>query len=132
MQNGNSTSLCTETLSLETIMAAAENNDPLATNLLKEFGELLGILCINLVNTLNMELLVISGKLIRKSNVLLKFIVDKVHNDLLRAPAHAVKIIGAELNEQGGVMGSAGLVLEDLFYKDRINVIKYRDVFKQN
>ena len=40
--------------------------------------------------------------------------------------------IAAELNEQGGVLGSAGLVLEDLFYKDRINVVKYRDVFKQN
>ena len=132
MNNGNSTSLCKDSLSLESLVNAAENNDPLATNLLKEFGELLGILCINLVNTLNMELLVISGKLVRKSNVLIKYIIDKVRKDLLSTPAHAVKIIAAELNERGGVLGSAGLVLEDLFYKDRINVIKYRDVFKQN
>ena len=132
MQNGNSTKLCNDSLSLESLVEAAENNDPLATNLLKEFGELLGILCINLVNTLNMELLVISGKLIRKSNVLMQFIIEKVRKDLLSAPAHAVKIIAAELNERGGVLGSAGLVLEDLFYKDRINVVKYRDVFKQN
>ena len=132
MQNGNSTSLCSESLTLESLMTAAENDDPLATSLLKEFGELLGILCINLVNTLNMELLVISGKMVRKSNILIKYIIDKVHKDLLSAPAQAVKIIAAELNERGGVLGSAGLVLEDLFYKDRINVVKYRDVFKQN
>jgi len=130
LKNGNSTKLTNETLSLGTLVEAAENNDPLATKLLKEFGELLGILCINLVNTLNMELLVISGKLVKNSDVLLKFIIDKVHKDLLSVPAHAVKIIAAELNERGGVLGSAGLVLEDLFYKDRINVIKYRDVFK--
>ena len=132
MDNGKSTKLCKDSLTLDTLIAAAENNDPLATSLLKEFGELLGVLCINLVNTLNMELLVISGKLVRKSNVLIQYIIDKVHKDLLRAPALAVKIIAAELNERGGVLGSAGLVLEDLFYKDRINVVKYRDVFKQN
>ena len=132
MNNGNSTSLCKDSLSLESLVTAAEDNDPLATSLLKEFGELLGILCINLVNTLNMELLVISGKLVRKSNILIKYIINKVHKDILSAPAHAVKIIAAELYESGGVLGSAGLVLEDLFYKDRMNVVKYRDVFKQN
>lgn len=132
LNNGNTTDLCKERLSLETIVEAAEKNDPLATSLLREFAELLGIICINLVNTLNMELLVISGKLVRKSNVLIKYIIEKVHKDLLSVPAHAVKIIAAELNERGGVLGSAGLVLEDLFYKNRINVEKYRDVFKQN
>jgi predicted NBD/HSP70 family sugar kinase len=132
MNNINSTSLSEDSLTLDNLVTAAENNDPLATSLLKEFGELLGILCINLVNTLNMELLVISGKLVRKSNILIDYIIDKVHKDLLSVPAHAVKIIAAELNERGGVLGSAGLVLEDLFYKDRIDVVKYRDVFKQN
>jgi predicted NBD/HSP70 family sugar kinase len=132
LNNGSTTCLCKENLTLESILEAAQKNDPLANNLLKEFGELLGILCINLVNTLNMELLVISGKLVRKNNILIKYIIEKVRKDLLSAPAHAVKIIGAELNERGGVLGSAALVLEDLFYKDRINVVKYRDVFKQN
>ncbi len=131
-KNGNSSLMTLDNINLETIVESANNNDILANNLLLEFGELLGILCINLVNTLNMELLIISGKLAQKSDILIKIVTDKVHKDLLSIPAHAVKIVPEELKEYGGVMGAAGLVLEDLFYKDRIDVVKYRDVFKQN
>lgn len=131
LSQGQITSLNKDELSIENILKAAEKNDPLASQLLTEFGNLLGILCINLVNTLNMELLIISGKLVQDSNILIKYVTNKLHKDLLSVPAHAVKIVAAELKENCGVLGAAGLVLEDLFYKDRINVLKYRDVFKQ-
>jgi len=130
MKNNNSTKMSAETLSLDTLISAAEANDSLAKKLLKEFGDLLGIVCINLVNTLNMELLVISGMLVRHSNILIKYVTDKVHKDLLSAPAQAVKIVSDDLKERGGVIGAAGLVLEDLFYKDSLNVVKYRNILK--
>ncbi|MFC2088589.1 ROK family transcriptional regulator [Calditrichota bacterium] len=131
LNNGQISKLERDQLTIDSIVKAAENDDPLANKLLTEFGDLLGILCINLVNTLNMELLIISGKLVQNSDILIKYVTNKIHKDLLSVPAHAVKIVSAELKEKCGVLGAAGLILEDLFYKDRINVIKYRDVFKQ-
>ncbi len=130
LQNNNyKTFLSPANISIDSIIKAAENKDALANELLREFGELLGIVCINLVNTLNMELLIISGKLLQKSDVLLRYVRNKVNNDLLSAPAEAVSIVSAKLKEEGCVLGAFGLVLEDLFYQGRMNVLKYRDLF---
>lgn len=130
LTNGYDTILCKNTLSIDSLVDAASQEDDLATALFSEFGNLLGTLCINLVNMLNMELLIIGGKLVYKNDLLLKFLRDKVNKDLLSTPAQAVKIVSASLKDEGGVLGAAGLVLQDLFYQDRINVMKYRDVFK--
>jgi len=129
--NGNNTSLFADNLNIDTLIEAAEHDDPLATSLLNEFGHILGILCINLVNTLNTELLIIGGSLLSRSDILLKYVKEKVQKDILSAPAQAVKIVSAELKEKGGVLGASGLLLEDLFYHDTLNIIKYRSIFKQ-
>jgi predicted NBD/HSP70 family sugar kinase len=128
--NRYSSVLDAKNLSPELIVSAAENDDPLAVALLKEYGALLGILCINLINTLNIELLVISGKILAKSDILLKYVRDKVDKDLLSVPAHAVQIVSSDIKENGVVLGAAGLVLEDLFHQDVINIMKYRSIFK--
>jgi predicted NBD/HSP70 family sugar kinase len=130
LRNGYSSRMNENNLSPEIIVSAAEDGDPLALALLKEYGALLGILCINLINTLNIELLVICGKILAYSDVLLKFVREKVNNDLLGLPAHAVRIVSSSLKENGVVLGAAGLVLEDLFHQDVINIIKYRSIFK--
>jgi predicted NBD/HSP70 family sugar kinase len=130
LEDGYTSTMKKDKIDLHTITRAAEDGDELAVNLLREFGTLLGILAINLVNTLNMELLIIGGKILLNSDILLEYVKEKVHNDLLNAPAEAVRIVSANLKERGGVMGAAGLVLEDLFYQDTINVLKYRDIFK--
>jgi N-acetylglucosamine repressor len=125
-----STSLNEKTLCLDNIVRAAENSDELALNLLEEFANILGILCINMVNMLNTEILILSGKLMSKSNILLNLVRKRVHQDILREPAQAVKIVSATLGETGIVKGAAGLVLEDLFYKPTFDVLKYRSIFK--
>jgi predicted NBD/HSP70 family sugar kinase len=130
LKNGQSSELDANNLSPDLIVSAAENGDPLALALLKEYGSLLGILCINLINTLNIELLVICGKILAKSDILLKFVREKVSKDLLSVPAHAVQIVSSGIKEDGVVLGAAGLVLEDLFHQDVINILKYRSIFK--
>lgn len=130
LNSGRTSELMESQLSPETIVAAAENGDHLAIELLQEYGALLGILCINIINILNIELLVICGKILSQSDLLLKYVREKVNKDLLSVPAHAVHIVSSGLKENGVVLGAAGLVLEDLFHQDVINILKYRSIFK--
>jgi len=125
------TCLNENSLTLESIVAAAEKSDELAVKLLVEFANILGILCINMVNMLNIEVLILSGKLLSKSDILLNLVRKRVHQDILREPAQAVKIVSATLDETGIVKGAAGLVLEDLFYHPTINIHRYRSIFKE-
>jgi predicted NBD/HSP70 family sugar kinase len=130
LKNNFTSNLKEDNLSAEMIVSAAEHDDPLALALLKEYGALIGILCINLINTLNIELLVICGKILSRSDILLKFVRDKVNKDLLSVPAHAVHIVSSGIKDNGVVLGAAGLVLEDLFHQNVINIMKYRTIFK--
>lgn len=130
LKSGQASELVENQLLPETIVAAAENGDHLAISLLQEYGTLIGILCINLINILNIELLVICGKILSQSDLLLKYVREKVNKDLLSVPAHAVHIVSSGLKENGVVLGATGLVLEDLFYQDIINIMKYRSIFK--
>jgi predicted NBD/HSP70 family sugar kinase len=125
------TCLKMQNLSLHGVAHAAEKSDPLAVELFREYANILGILCINLVNTLNIDTLILSGPLVSKSDILLQFVRDQVHKDILREPAQAVKIVAATLNDLGVIKGAAGLVLEDLFYQESINIHKYRSIFKE-
>lgn len=124
------TRMVEEELSPQYIVTSAINKDPLANQLLKEYGDLLGILCISLINTLNIELIVINGKILSQNDFLLKYVREKVHKDILSMPAHAVQIVAGSLMDHGVVLGATGLVLEDLFYQDTLNVTKYRSIFK--
>ena len=130
LNNGCESTLTLETLNLDTLACAAQNNDGLATRLLREYANILGILCISLINTLNTELLIISGDLVNKCDVLLEYVREKVHQDILHEPAQAVKVVPGSLADQGIVLGASGLVLEDLFYQENVNVVKYREIFK--
>jgi N-acetylglucosamine repressor len=130
IHDGYKTQLNASNLNLETFIWAIEQEDSLAIALLSEYANILGILIINLVNTLNIELLILSGELAIKCPKLLHFVEQKVHKDILREPAQAVKIVPGCLKEKGIIMGATGLVLEDLFYQDTPNILKYRSIFK--
>ena len=130
LKNGRKSDLCPDKLDIEALSAAALARDPLATDLLREYANILGILCINLINTLNIELLIISGNLVSKCSVLLDYVRERVHKDILNEPAQAVRVVPGSLNSNGIVLGASGLVLEDLFYQDRLNIQKYRSIFK--
>jgi len=130
IHNGYQSQLNASNMSLDTFICAVEEEDNLATALISEYANILGILIINLVNTLNIELLILSGELATRCPKLLHFVKEKVHKDILREPAQAVKIVPGCLKEKGVIMGATGLVLEDLFYQDTLNILKYRSIFK--
>jgi len=130
VKNGHDTQLKKDAISPVSIASAAEKGDDFAKNLLNEYATILGSLCINLVNILNIDLLIISGQIVSESDYLIHQVKEKIHHDLLRIPADATKICSSTLKTNGVTLGAAGLVLEDLFYQDKINISKYRSIFK--
>jgi predicted NBD/HSP70 family sugar kinase len=127
---GYESNLDKKTLCVQNIFEYAEKHDPLAMELIKEYAILVGILCINLINTLNPELILIGGHPKAHHRLLLRYIREKIKKDVLHTPIHAVRIKDAKLRENAGVLGAVGLILDDLFYADRLNVERYRNVFR--
>jgi predicted NBD/HSP70 family sugar kinase len=76
---------------------------------------MLSSVCITMVNTLNPELILIGGKLAQAYPAIAEMIEDKIHRDLLTAPAEAVRVRNAKHGENGVTLGAAGLVLFELF-----------------
>jgi len=116
IQNG-----CESTLSgdgpitLDNIGKAAESGDKLACNLLKEVGALIGIVCINLLNTVNPEMIILCGQIIEKCPMLVKLVQQNVHKDILHTPAEAVRICDSKLKGDAVLRGAIGMVLHDWF-----------------
>lgn len=102
-------------VTIESIIASAANGEKLANQLMDEVALLTSIVCINLINTLNPQLLVLGGKLPENGTVLLDRVRQKVREDLLSVPAEAVKIVPSQLKKDGVILGAVGLVLYDLF-----------------
>ena len=114
------------------IIRCAEKGNTTAREILREYADLVGIICINLINTLNPGLILISGhEHLVPNKLLLDLIKKKIKADVLRTPSRAVKVKNATLKDNAGILGAIGLILEDLFYKERLNIHKYRNVFRK-
>lgn len=119
-------------LCVDTIMEKALTGDPLAVELIREYASIVGILCINLINTLNPEILLIGGDHLAYNPLLMECIKETVKKDELHTPILAVRIQNAGLKDVSGVLGSVGLVLDDIFYSEQLNLDRYRTIFRQN
>lgn len=129
IKNGYETKLRCESCSVIKIMKAADQNDPLALELLREYASVIGVMCINLINTINPEILLIGGESLAYNNRLMGFILERIKKDALHTPIAAVSVKNAALKENAGVLGSIGLVLDDIFYSDQLNLERYRLIF---
>lgn len=115
IDEGYRTELKKETVNIENIIKAADKNDELANEVFRELGILIGAVCINLINTINPEMIVLCGRLVDKNPVLVKLIKDIVGKDILRLPTEVVQICTSALKNDGVVYGLLGLVLNDWF-----------------
>jgi predicted NBD/HSP70 family sugar kinase len=102
-------------LSVASIARKAVAGDESARRIIDEFTSMLSILSINLVNTLNPELIIVGGKLAQNYPSLAETLQDKIRADLLTPPAEAVHVRLAMHGEIGVILGAAGLVLYELF-----------------
>jgi N-acetylglucosamine repressor len=104
-----------EQLSIATIAARELNGDAIARQIIDEFASLLSILCINLVNMLNPELIIVGGKLAECCPSVVDLVRDKIHRDTLSVPAEAVQVKIAAHGEEAVALGATSLVLYEMF-----------------
>lgn len=100
---------------IDEILMNAGRSEQLALELIEEFASFVSNICINLINTLNPEAIILGGQLVQGSEVIVQKVRAKIREDILSVPAEAVRIKPAELGESATVIGAAGLVLYELF-----------------
>lgn len=116
-------------ITVDNILKAANEGHEQVKELLAEYGNLVGILCTNLVNTLNPEAIIIGGHALHQCKVLMKTAKERVRDSILKTPSKAVQIKSATLRDNAAILGSIALILEDLFYIERLNIRRYVNVF---
>jgi len=118
-----------DTLTLTDFVILVKKNQPDALQLIQEYGLLVARLCIYMIHTLNPELILIGGHELAHTHELIKVVNEKINDTVLKTPSKAVHIKSAALRENSGILGAIALILEDIFYMERLNIVRYRDVF---
>jgi len=111
----NNSGLGEKQISVATIAEKAGNGDLTAIQIIRECASLLSNLSINLINTLNPELIIIGGKLSQCYPELIDLVRETIHKDLLSVPAEAVLVRAATRGEEAVALGATGLVLYEMF-----------------
>jgi glucokinase len=104
---------------MELLFADARDGSQTANRLLDEVATLISSVCINLVNMLNPEVIILGGKITEAGTPVLDRVRRSIRSDYLRAPAEAVTIVPSHLKKDGVALGAVGLVLYDLFKPTR-------------
>jgi N-acetylglucosamine repressor len=104
-----------EEISVRTICERGDAGDGTALQIIRECASLLSILSINLINTLNPELIIIGGNLSQCYPKLIDHVRETIHKDLLSVPAEAVQVRAATRGEEAVALGATSLVLYEMF-----------------
>ncbi|HWI65961.1 MAG TPA: ROK family protein [Symbiobacteriaceae bacterium] len=102
-------------IGVDQLLAAAEQGDKLAADLLDECGRTLGIAVANIVNMYNPELIVLGGRLAQHSDVVVSRAQDLGRNRAFSVLAQDARIVTSALGDQFLLSGAAALVLAGLF-----------------
>lgn len=95
---------------VETIAEADLKGDPLAKRILEETGEYLGAGLANIVNTLNPELIVMGGGVLRGVPQLFDLAEQSMRRRALTDAAAVVRMVKARFGREAGVIGAGVLV----------------------
>ncbi len=101
-----------EKITVDAIVDAA--GDHMCHAALEEFGILISIAAVSLINTLNPELFIIGGKSVRSPSPVLQIVKENIRKNTLSTPAELVEVKPAMLGDDGVVLGAVGLVLSEM------------------
>lgn len=104
-----------DSITLDTIIRAAERDDEAARGMLLETARYLGIAISNLVNTLNPSKIVIGKDFTRYADQVMEHIQSIVACKALKYPASKVEIIASCLGDKTSTLGAAIIPLKLLF-----------------
>jgi len=101
-----------ERISAEMVFRAAEQDDPLAQNLVSDVASYLGIAVANLINLFNPQRIILGGPIGRVGHVLLDPLREEVQRRAMAYPRSAVEITTNDLGPDTAAIGAAVLVLQ--------------------
>ena len=102
-------------LTLKDLLILGDNGNENIQKTLDEYANPLAMVCMNLINTLNPGLLIISGFIIENSNYLFKKTVEIVKQRMKNVPFRPGEIVVGELGENAGVQGAIVMALQTIF-----------------
>jgi glucokinase len=97
-----------ETLGSKTIFEAAKTGDAVATRIVDETAFYLAVGAVNLMHTIDPDVVVFSGGMIKAGDFLLEKIRKYVMENALPVPAAQTLVAFAELGTDAGFIGAAG------------------------
>lgn len=101
-------------LSMEMVVQAARQEDPVALAALQDVGRYLAIGVVNLLHIFNPEMVILGGALSLASQFLLPLIEDGVRESTLRPVGERVRFAASAHGADACVMGAVALVMDDI------------------
>jgi glucokinase-like ROK family protein len=111
-----SNSLC-----LQTIVAAAHQGDAVTRQALEETGQYLGIGIANLVNTFNPELVVLGGILSLAEDFLTPVIQQTMLQRAMSGPREVAQFVISKFKSDACLMGGVAMVINDILSRPRLD-----------
>lgn len=90
---------------------AAQDGDAIARGILTEAANLLGVALASVMNTLDLRISVIGGGVSAAGNLVLDAVKESVAAHVLEPLRQDIKVLQAQLGNNAGILGAAGLVL---------------------
>ncbi|RMF83249.1 MAG: ROK family protein [Nitrospinota bacterium] len=94
-------------LSAEMVSQAAQQADRVAQRILERMGRYLGIAIANLANLLNIEMVVVGGKVSQAWDLFIPFTEEEIRQRAFAVPADRCRVVKAERGDDAGLLGAA-------------------------
>ncbi len=102
-------------LRAEDVGEAAREGDAVATEIIRESGQIVGEVLASLVNFYNPEMIVIGGGISNLGNLLLSSVRQAIFNRSLPLATRNLQIVFSEIGANAGIFGAVSLALNYLF-----------------
>jgi len=101
-----------QSITSQTIQAAALKGDKLARRIWKEAGEYLGIALSGVINLLNPEVIVFGGGVAKAEELIFQSMKKEIRKRTFRVPFEKVKFTRTKFGADLGVIGAALLIFQ--------------------
>ncbi len=98
----------------EVVFKTALEGDNLSREVFREVGQFLGIGVANLINILGLNAVIIGGGLIGGWDMFIEELSKEVHKRAFKLLSTDVQILKSELTKDGGSIGAAGLLFDEV------------------
>ncbi len=103
-------------ISLEELSLLAKKQDSRAQEIWNKVGERLGIVLSGIINTLNLDAVVIGGGVSKAGKILFDKVKETIKKRAMTVQAKDVKVLKAKLGPDAGLIGAAILAADNRYY----------------